>query len=87
MPKAVIQPRLPAFLNVIQIQSEQPSQDRNTEGLGDYGKPEGEDLKNHQLTGRIFDSEYDLAVAVMTGMKARSDRHNYTLDRFIFNST
>jgi putative transposase len=39
------------------------------------------------LTGRIFDNQYDLAVAVMDGMKARSDRHNYTLDRFIFNST
>lgn len=43
-------------------------------------------LKNHELTGRIFDNQYDLAVAVMDGMKARGDRHNYTLDRFIFNS-
>jgi len=39
------------------------------------------------LTGRIFDNQYDLAVAVMSGMKARGDRHSYILDRFIFNST
>jgi hypothetical protein len=39
------------------------------------------------LTGRIFDNQYDLAVAVMNGMKARGDQYNYILDRFIFNST
>jgi putative transposase len=42
-------------------------------------------LKNHELAGQIFDNEYDLAMAMMNGMKARSERHNYKLDRFIFN--
>jgi hypothetical protein len=42
-------------------------------------------LKNHELSGQIFDNEYDLAVAMMNGMKARSERLNYKLDRFIFN--
>jgi hypothetical protein len=42
-------------------------------------------LKNHELAGRIFDNEYDLSIAIIDGMKVRSDRANYTLDRFIFN--
>jgi hypothetical protein len=37
------------------------------------------------LAGRIFDNEYDLSIAIIDGMKVRSDRANYTLDRFIFN--
>jgi hypothetical protein len=35
----------------------------------------------------MFDNEYDLAIAVMNGMKARSQAGDYTLERFIFNYT
>ena len=42
-------------------------------------------LKEHEIAGRMFDNEYDLALAVMEGMKARSEAGNYHLERFIFN--
>jgi putative transposase len=38
-------------------------------------------LKSHEICGRMFDNEYDLAKAVMVGMESRS-----LADRFIFNS-
>jgi putative transposase len=34
----------------------------------------------------MFEDEYDLAIAVMDGMKARSIEAGYDLERFIFNS-
>jgi hypothetical protein len=34
----------------------------------------------------MFEDEYDLAIAVMDGMKARSLKGDYDLERFIFNS-
>lgn len=43
-------------------------------------------LKNHEIAGRMFDNEYDLAVAVMDGMTSRSEQGEYTLERFKFNS-
>ena len=43
-------------------------------------------LKAHEIAGQMFEDEYDLAIAVMGGMKARSTQGNYDLDRFIFNS-
>lgn len=43
-------------------------------------------LKTHEIAGRMFDNDYDLACAIMTGIQARADRNNYTVDRFIFNS-
>jgi transposase len=42
-------------------------------------------LKSHEIAGQMFDNEYDLALAVMEGMKARSEAGGYTLERFIFN--
>jgi hypothetical protein len=42
-------------------------------------------LKEHEIAGQMFDNEYDLALAVMEGMKARSEAGNYHLERFIFN--
>ena len=39
--------------------------------------------KIHEIAGRMFDNEYDLALAVMEGMKARSEAGNYHLERFI----
>jgi len=43
-------------------------------------------LKTHEIAGRMFDNEYDLAVAVMDGMTSRSEQGEYTLERFKFNS-
>ena len=42
-------------------------------------------LKTHEIAGQMFDNEYDLAVAVMDGMTARSKQGGYTLERFKFN--
>ena len=44
-------------------------------------------LKAHEIAGRIFDNEYDLAMTIVQGMKHRSKLGNYCLERFIFNST
>ncbi len=44
-------------------------------------------LKSHEIAGHMFDNEYDLAIAVMDGMKARSEVGEYDLERFIFNCT
>jgi putative transposase len=43
-------------------------------------------LKCHEISGRMFDNEYDLAKAVIAGMESRSLTGQYPLDRFIFNS-
>lgn len=42
-------------------------------------------LKTHELAGRMFEDEYDLAVAVMNGMEDRSRSGEYSLERFKFN--
>ncbi|WP_254721987.1 hypothetical protein [Kovacikia minuta] len=44
-------------------------------------------LKCHEIAGQMFDNEYDLAMAVMNGMTARSQAGDYALERFIFNCT
>ena len=44
-------------------------------------------LKSHEISGQMFDNEYDLAKAVMAGMASRSIAGDYALDRFIFNCT
>lgn len=43
-------------------------------------------LKRDEIAGQMFSDEYDLAMAVMQGMEARSERGNYSLERFKFNS-
>ena len=43
-------------------------------------------LKGHEIAGQMFDNEYDLAMAVIDGMEARSAAGGYVLERFIFNS-
>ena len=43
-------------------------------------------LKAHEIAGRMFEHEYDLAKAVISGMEARSAKGEYTLERFKFNS-
>lgn len=44
-------------------------------------------LKAHEIAGRIFDNEYDLAKTIMQGMEHRSQRGGYLLERFMFKST
>jgi len=43
-------------------------------------------LINFPVDLLMFADEYDLAMAVMQGMEARSERGNYSLERFKFNS-
>ena len=44
-------------------------------------------FKTHEIAGRMFEDEYDLALAIIDGMEARSVKGGYTLERFKFNST
>lgn len=39
-------------------------------------------LKTHEIAGQMFDNEYDLAVAVIDGMTARSHQGGYPLESF-----
>ena len=43
-------------------------------------------LKTHAIAGRMFEDEYDLAVAVMDGLETRSVKGKYSLERFKFYS-
>lgn len=43
-------------------------------------------LKTHEIAGRMFDDEDDLAMAVIDGMESRSNKGAYTVERFKFNS-
>ena len=43
-------------------------------------------IKLHELAGRIFEDEYDLAIAVIDGVEARAQRGLYNTERFLFNS-
>jgi len=49
-------------------------------------EPEWHQLKTHELAGRIFEDEYDLALAVIAGVDARAKRGQYPTERFRFNS-
>ena len=42
-------------------------------------------IKTHELAGRIFEDEYDLAIAVIDGVEARAQRGEYIAERFLFN--
>jgi transposase len=41
-------------------------------------------LKTHEIAGRMFEDEYDLAMAIINGMEARSEKGGYLLERFKF---
>jgi hypothetical protein len=43
-------------------------------------------LKTHEIAGQMFDNGYDLAIAIIDGMTARSQKNGHTLERFKFNS-
>jgi transposase len=43
-------------------------------------------LKTHEIAGRIFDNEYDLAIAIINGMENRSQQGGWILERLMFKS-
>ncbi len=43
-------------------------------------------LKTHEIAGQMFEDEYDLAMAVIKGMEARSQAGGFSLERFMFKS-
>lgn len=43
-------------------------------------------IKAHEMAGRMFEDEYDLALAVIEGVEARGERGGYSTQRFKFNS-
>lgn len=47
-------------------------------------EPEWHQLKTHELAGRMFEDEYDLAIAVIEAIEKRSQRNNYVWERFRF---
>jgi hypothetical protein len=48
---------------------------------------EWQQLKSFELGGRMFEDEYDLAMAVIQGVESRSQQGGYSTERFKFNST
>lgn len=42
-------------------------------------------LKRDELAGRVFEDEYELALAIMAGVEARAAQGGYTVERFRFN--
>lgn len=50
-------------------------------------EPQWHQLKIHELAGRIFEDEYDLALAVIAGVENRAKQGKYIIERFLFNST
>lgn len=47
---------------------------------------EWQQLKFQELGGRMFDDEYDLALAVMDAIATKGDRGGYSTERFRFNA-
>ena len=41
-------------------------------------------LKTHELSGRMFEDEYDLAMAVIDGREKRSQKNNCVWERLRF---
>lgn len=42
-------------------------------------------LKRDELACRVFEDEFDLAMAIIVGVQARAKRGNYQVERFMFN--
>lgn len=42
-------------------------------------------LKRHELAARVFDDEYDLALAIIQGLENRGQQNNFTVERLMFN--
>ncbi|MDJ0659007.1 MAG: transposase [Crocosphaera sp.] len=47
-------------------------------------EPEWPQLKTHELSGRMFEDEYDLAMAVIDSVEKRSQNNNCLCERFRF---
>ncbi|WP_143467547.1 transposase [Leptolyngbya ohadii] len=43
-------------------------------------------LKTHEIAGRIFDNEYDLANAIIDSLEHRSQQGGWSLDRLTLKS-
>jgi putative transposase len=48
-------------------------------------KSQWRQLNAHEIAGRMFDCEYDLAMTVIEGMDSRGQAGDYTLERFRVN--
>ncbi len=42
-------------------------------------------LLRDQLASRVFEDEYDLAMAIIAGIEARAELGQYQVERFMFN--
>ncbi|MDM9582989.1 hypothetical protein [Nostoc sp. GT001] len=42
-------------------------------------------LKRDELAGRVFDDEYELAIAIIEGIENRAVQGQYQVERFMFN--
>lgn len=42
-------------------------------------------IKRNQLSAQVFEDEYDLAMAVISGIEARGEKGGYEVERFMFN--
>ncbi len=49
-------------------------------------EPEWHQLKAHEICGRMFEHELDLAYAVINGVEARAEAGEYSTERFKFPS-
>lgn len=49
-------------------------------------EPEWHQLKAHEICGRMFEHELDLAYAIIDGVEARADAGDYKVERFRFPS-
>ena len=47
---------------------------------------EWQHLKRHELAGKMFDDELELAYAVIDGVQARGEKGDYSTHRIKFNS-
>lgn len=44
-------------------------------------------IKTHERAGRIFEDEYDLAIAVIESVETRAQRSQHNTERFLFKSS
>jgi putative transposase len=42
-------------------------------------------IKRQELGGRVFEDEYDLALAIINGIENRGRQGNYSVERLVFN--
>lgn len=47
-------------------------------------EPEWHQLKIHELAGKMFEDEYDLAQAVIQGIQSRGNKNRFSCQRFRF---